>query len=182
MAFQFRFEERARKDISMAEAAGSDLLYEFDLISEELVELLEAGLPKGHCPSEDDAPEGWDSKQIVAHMAEWCEFWRRDVEEGLRRPRITVLGRSALDEDRSRRIEALSAMPTSELIDRMTLEIGKTAGLLASLEAKDFAATVTHLTDGQITIDDMVSKHLIAHLGEHLAQLKELEETPPTQS
>ena len=166
----------------MAEAAGSDVLYELDLISEELVELLEAGLPKGRCETEDDVLQGWDSKQIVAHMAEFCEFWRLDVEEGLRRPKVTILGRSALDEDRSRRIEALSAMPTSDLIDRMILEIGKTVGLLASLDPKDFEATVTHLTDGQITIGDMASRHLIAHLGEHLTQLKVLEQKPPSYS
>ena len=31
----------------MAEAAGSDLIFEFDLVSEELIELLEAGVIKG---------------------------------------------------------------------------------------------------------------------------------------
>ncbi len=163
----------------MAEASGSDLVYEFDLVSEDLVELLEAGLPKGISHREKSCPEGWDSKQIVAHMAEWCEFWRRDLEDGLRRPRTTVLGRSNLDIERSSRIDTLASLPTFDLIDRLTLEIGKTAGFLAALTPVDLATTVVHLTDGQITVSDMISKHLITHIGEHLAQLKELEQSPP---
>ena len=162
----------------MAEATGSDLLFEFDLISEELVELLEAGLPRGRSRTNGTHHEGWDSKQIVAHMAEWCEFWRNDLEDGLRRPGSRVLGRSPLGEERSRRIEMLSTLTTPDLIDRLTLEIGKTAGFLAALEPSDLNLTVTHLSDGQITVRDLISKHLIAHLGEHLAQFKELELLP----
>ena len=164
----------------MAESLGSDLVNEFDLVSEELVELLEAGLPKGISHRDKGSPEGWDSKQLVAHMAELCEFWRHDLEEGLRRPRSAILGRSNHDDERTQRINALASLPTFDLIDRLTLEIGKTAGFLSSLTPADIEITVTHLTDGQITVGDMISSHLIAHLGEHLAQLRDLEQLPPS--
>lgn len=163
----------------MAEAASSDLVFEFDLVSEELFELLDAGLPKGRSEPDERCPEGWDSKQIVAHIAELCEFWRNETEECLRRPRNTVIGRSNFDEERLRRVNTLSLLSTSELIDRVTLEVGKSAGLLSALEAQDLAASATHLTDGQITISELISKDLIAHISEHLAQLKELEELSP---
>ena len=166
----------------MAEAAGSDLIFEFDLVSEELIELLEAGLPKGVSHRDKTHPEAWDSKHIVAHMAEWCEFWRADLEEGLKRPGSRVIGRSNLDEERSRRINSLASLSTADLIDRLTLEIGKTAGLLAALDPADLDITLTHLTDGQITVRDLISKHLIAHLGEHLSELMKLEQLPPTES
>ena len=164
----------------MAETLGSDLVNEFDLVSEELVELLEAGLPKGISHRDKGSSEGWDSKQLVAHMAELCEFWRHDLEEGLRRPRSAILGRSNHDDERTQRINVLALLPTFDLIDRLTLEIGKTAGFLSALTPADIEITVTHLTDGQITVGDMISSHLIAHLGEHLAQLRDLEQLPPS--
>ncbi|NNN19831.1 MAG: hypothetical protein HKL84_08260 [Acidimicrobiaceae bacterium] len=164
----------------MIEASGSDPLYEFELISQELVELMDAGLPKGRSRNDGDTPEGWDSKEIVAHMAESCEFWRLNLEEGLRRPGTTIVGRPKLDEERSSRISKLSRISTTGLIDRLTLEIGKTAGLLAALEPNDLGTALMHLADGQITVSEMISKHLVAHLDEHLVQLRELEELPPT--
>lgn len=162
----------------MEEVVGSDLLIEFDVVVEDLLDVLDAGLPGGRSKGAGNGTLGWDSKQIVAHIIELCEFFREDLEEGIRRPRTIVLGRSAYDQGRNDRIEAFSGSSASELIERLTIEIGKSAGLLASLEDGDFAIEVTHLTDGQITIADLISKHLISHVTEHVAQLKELEELP----
>lgn len=164
---------------SMAKAESIDLVVEFDLVTEELLDLIEAGLPKGRTEPDEQCPEGWDSKQIVAHIAELCEFWHSDIESCLGRSKNRILGRSSLSEERFQRIGFLASLPTSELIDKATVEIGKCVALLASLEPKDLEMQVTHLTDGQIAVSELASRHLIAHLGEHLSQLRELEEMVP---
>lgn len=164
----------------MGEVVGSDLLVEFDVVAEDLLDILDAGLPSGRGKGSNNGTVGWDSKQIVAHIVELCEFFRADIEQGIRRPKSVVLGRSAHDEGRNSRIEALCALTASELIEQLTLEIGKCAGLLASLDDVDFSLQITHLTDGQITITELISKQLITHVTEHVDQLKELEEIPST--
>lgn len=161
----------------MEEVLGSDLQVEFDIVVEDLLDVLDAGLPSGRSKHSDNGTVGWDSKQIIAHIIELCEFFRTDVEQGMRRPKNVVLGRSTYDQERIDRIESLCTLSASELIERLTLEIGRCAGLLVALDDSDFSLQITHLTDGQITIADLVSKHLIAHVTEHLAQLKELEES-----
>lgn len=163
----------------MAEASGLDMQFEFDLVSEELIELLEAGLPQGICREESLCPEGWDSRQIVAHMAELCEFWRSDVQNGMRSPESVVVGRSNIDPERKRRIEDLANLPATDLIEHLTLEIGRAAGFIAALSQRDLDTTLVHLTDGRIAVTEMISKHLVARLCEYLAQLKELDQLPP---
>lgn len=164
---------------SMAKAESLDLVVEFDLVTEELLDLIEAGLPKGRTEPDEQCPQGWDSKQIVAHIAELCEFWHSDIESCLGRPKSKILGRSSLSQERLQRIDVLASLPTSELIDKATVEIGKCTALLASLEPKDLDMQVTHLTDGQIPVSELASRHLIAHLSEHLGQLRALEEMIP---
>lgn len=159
----------------MVDTAPADLVMEFDMVSEELLELLDAGLPKGKSPTDDENSEGWDSKQIVAHMAELCEYWRLSTEEGLRQGTRKVMGRSDSDEERLSRINSLSQLPTGKLIERLTMEVGKAAGLLAALEIAELDVSVLHLRDGHIKLSDLCARHLIAHMCEHLAQLKELE-------
>lgn len=168
------------KDISMAKTDAPDLVLEFDVVSEEVLELVDAGLPKGRSSGGEHSPEGWDSKHIIAHIAELCNFWRFDIERGLSKPRTAIVGRSALDSDRDRRVEELAVLPTAELIEQLSVEIGKTAGLLAALEPSDLDVMITHLCDGKMSVAELISKHLIAHLGEHLVQLKELEQNPPS--
>lgn len=160
----------------MTDVSSQDLLAEFDLVSEELLELLDAGLPKGRSARDDQCPEGWDSKQIVAHIVELIEFWRQNIDEGLKRRNSAVMGRSNFDSERINRIDSLSKLPTGELIERLTIEIGKAAGLLASLENRSLSVEIMHLTDGQITLSELCSRHLITHISEHLAQLGELEQ------
>ena len=114
----------------------------------------------------------WYPPELLAHLAEMVPYWMGQIDRILEGyPEPVPFGRVQTDEERIAAIGRDRAQPVGELFDRIAERTAAAAGRLGELSAEQIARRGTHPTRGEMTIEAVVERMLINHVGEHVEQL-----------
>jgi hypothetical protein len=119
------------------------------------------------------APEAsWGPPETLAHVAEMLPFWLGEIERILAGPGEPVpFGRVATDQLRLLVLERDRSLPPRELFDRIALGAERVERRLASLSAAEAGRRGLHPTRGELTVETIAERFIVAHLEEHADQL-----------
>ena len=119
------------------------------------------------------ASGGWTLMEDLAHVAEMLGYWSGEIGRFQRQPGASF-GRVASNPERIHYIES-HAHDSPEQIAAL-LDQGQAAALalLQRLQPADLEITGQHVKFGEQTVRHAIQEWLIAHLDEHVKQLKEI--------
>jgi hypothetical protein len=145
---------------------------------------VEAGSPWPPSPQFGVEPEAsWNPPELLAHLAEMLPYWLDQVERILEGyPEPVPFGRVQSDDARIGAIARDRALPPSELYDRIAVGVDAVVGRFATLAPDDAARRATHPTLGEMTLETVVARMLVAHLEDHATQLEGMLRRPFTPS
>ena len=166
----------------MPESRSAELA---DAVAAGLAELLavraslEHGAPWPLAARFDHADETvWGPPEILAHVAEMARYWTGEmarVLDGAGRGLEPVpFGRTADDDVRSAIIGRDRSLPVAELLGWIESDGGRLEGRLRALTDADLATRGRHPIRGEMTVRDLVQRFVVAHLHEHVEQLRPL--------
>jgi hypothetical protein len=117
----------------------------------------------------------WGPKEVLAHVAEMVPYWLGQIEALLAaRADGAPFGRVATDPERIHRIGRDRELPAGELFDRIDRAVVDAASLRSRLDSAAMARRGTHPRLGEMTIEGIVERFIVSHLGEHVRQLEEI--------
>jgi hypothetical protein len=128
-------------------------------------------LPEGILTDPDpDSGERWDRGQVLAHVAEMLPYWAQQAELVAAGQRAEF-GRVKSDPERIAAIERDRREDPERLLGRVDQGVAAVLALLDRLDARALARTGRHQTLGELTVEELVDRFLVAHLEEHADQL-----------
>src|SRR5258705_8088989 len=133
-----------------------------------------AGDPWALSPAYGSEPESdWGPKEVLAHTAEMVGFWQAEIDRILAGgPDPVPFGRVATDPVGIERIGRDRELTTSELFDRIAAGEDRLAAKLGSMSAADTERVGLHPRNGEMTVSAIVERFLVAHLEDHVNQLR----------
>jgi len=115
----------------------------------------------------------WGPPEVLAHVSEMLGFWRGELERILDAPDDPVpFGRVATDPIRIGLIARDRTLPPGILFERIAAGVDDWRHRLAALREEDAVRRGAHPTLGELTVDSMIERFVVAHLEEHVAQLE----------
>jgi hypothetical protein len=136
---------------------------------------LEAGEPWPLSAAYGTEPEAdWGPREILAHVSEMLQYWPVQLGTVLAGDPATAVpfGRTASDPSRLGRIAADRLQPVGVLLDGISTGLTTAGEFLDGLSAADLARRGMHSIRGETTVDGAAERFLVAHLGEHVVQLR----------
>lgn len=121
----------------------------------------------------DHAPEAeWGPREVLAHLGEMLPYWLGEAE------RIVDMttgpepfGRTATNDLRIAIIERDRTLPLRELLARVDSGVARWQRRLAELDDAEGERRGLHPTIGAMTVVDVATRFVVAHLEDHLDQL-----------
>ena len=114
----------------------------------------------------------WYPPELLAHVAEMVPYWMAQIERILEGyPEPVPFGRVQTDEERIAAIGRDRALPVGDLFDRIAEGTEAAGRRLGELSAEQIERRGTHPTRGEMTVEAVVERMLINHIGEHVEQL-----------
>ena len=117
----------------------------------------------------------WGPKEVLAHVGEMAPYWLSQVEVVLAgSPEPVPFGRVATDPERIDRIGRDRNLPAGELFERIDAGLAAVGVRLAEFEPAERARRGLHSRLGEMTVEGLVERFVVAHLEEHVRQLEEI--------
>ena len=137
-------------------------------------------LPTGLTDPDPGASERWEAGQVWAHLAEFPGYWHDQVRKvaaarASGRDEPLRFGRTRTDPGRIAGIERERRTDPTELLRRVTAEIGEVSATLTGLPDDAWDARGVHPARGEMTVSEIVDRFILGHLEEHADQLDGLE-------
>jgi hypothetical protein len=154
-----------------------DFSARLDAIGRRLEDAAADPEPAGLTDADPDTPEErWQAAQVWAHLAEIVPYWQAQSDLVIRTyAGVPVpFGRTKRDTGRIAAIESGRHRPVAELVDATSTAVGGLRTFLDGLEDADWRKVGRHETLGEMDVDAIVERFLVAHLEEHLDQLEGL--------
>ena len=147
-----------------------------DAAAERLTNLgnvLERGGPWPLAERFDHAPEAsWGPRETLAHMEEMLAFWLGEAERLLEAPDgKATFGRMATDDVRLAIIARDRTLPIRELLARVRNGMDRWRLRWAELDHDARQRRGTHVTLGEMTVEDIATRFVAGHVEDHLDQL-----------
>jgi hypothetical protein len=102
-------------------------------------------------------------------------YWLSQVEVVLAgSPEPVPFGRVATDPERIDRIGRDRNLPAGELFDRIDKGLAAVGVRIAEFEPAERARRGRHSRLGEMTVEGLVERFVVAHLEEHIRQLEEI--------
>jgi hypothetical protein len=141
---------------------------------EQLRPALEGGAPWPLATRFDHDPEAsWGPNEVLAHTAEMLPYWLGEVERILAGPPEPVpFGRIGTDPVRLALIERDRTLPVGVLLDRVEAAADQWIARLTELTPVQRAKVGLHPRLGEMTVESIVERQVVGHLGEHVRQLE----------
>jgi hypothetical protein len=117
----------------------------------------------------------WGPKEVLAHVAEMVPYWLAQIDSILVGPAAPApFGRVATDPERIGRIGRDRGLPAGELFRRIDEAVATVVARLDQLDSADRARLGIHPRLGEMTVEAIGERFIIAHLDEHVRQLEEI--------
>ena len=127
-----------------------------------------------HWGTEPEA--SWGPREVLAHMDEMLPYWVEQLEMVLAGDGAAPVpfGRVASDPSRLARIDAARQRTAGSLLDDIAAGLERSASFAERVSADDAERVGHHSTRGDITVRDSVERFLVAHLEDHVVQLRDI--------
>lgn len=167
----------------MNEQVGSPMMDEGDFqarlaeIERRLEQRAHAPVPGGRTEPDEGSTERWEALQVWGHMAEFVGYWQEQIEAviaGYDGEPVTF-GRTKQDPARIAAVEMGRQTPADELVRRTRESLAEARRYLSGLGTAEWNAVGRHPTVGDMDVEAMVERFIVAHLEEHLDQLDGLD-------
>jgi len=135
-------------------------------------------LPGGGLTQPDaDTQERWEAAQVWAHMAEFVAYWLDQAQGVVARfqDEPVDFGRVKTDPGRIAAIESGRHAPIGELAAATRAGLEANRRFLDRLAPEQLHARGRHQTLGEMDVEGLIDRFVVAHMEEHLAQLDGLQ-------
>ena len=156
---------------------GVDVFARLDAVEARLRAHAAAGAPDGLTDPDPDTPEErWEAGQVWAHVAEFVPYWHSEMRSVIAAFDGTPVpfGRTKTDPGRIAAIEVGRSEPIGDHMTRTADAIASLKRHLRELMPAEWNAIGLHLTRGEMDVETMVERFIVAHLEEHAEQLDRL--------
>lgn len=152
---------------------GTDFEARLDAVEQKLDLHAAAETPDGLTQPDPGGTERWEAAQVWAHMAEFVAYWHGEVESviGSFDGNPVPFGRTKEDPDRIAGIEMGRHAPIDELMGRVHESIEDLKSYLSSRTSGEWNAIGRHPRRGEMDVEAIVERFVVAHLEEHADQL-----------
>jgi uncharacterized damage-inducible protein DinB len=122
---------------------------------------------------EDTGEVAWSVQQILGHMAEMIPYWLNQCDRLIAAtgepPRF---GRALDSPERLAGVELGAAGGFDETLGRVEGEIQAAAQAIRQMTPAERAKAGDHLRYGEMSVEQVIERFIIAHAEEHLAQVQ----------
>ena len=156
---------------------GGDFQGRLDEIDRRLAERASQPAPPGLTEPDADSGERWEAVEVWGHMAEFVAYWQEQIESVIAAydGEPVPFGRTKQDPARLAAVEMGRSAPVAELMGRTQESLGGARRYLRGLGLAEWNAVGRHPTIGDMDVEAMVERFIVAHLEEHLDQLDGLD-------
>jgi hypothetical protein len=130
-------------------------------------------VPAGLTDPDDLNNERWEAGQVWAHLAEFPAYWLAQVQRVIAQPTHGAIpfGRVKTDAARIAAIEQERHTDPAALLAGVRAALAEVDDAMRSWDADTWRLRGAHPTLGEMTIETMVDRFIVAHLEEHADQL-----------
>ena len=152
---------------------GTDFVARLDAVEKRLDDHAAAVTPTGLTEPDPGGTERWEAGQVWAHMAEFVPYWQREVELviGSYNGDPVPFGRTKEDPGRISGIAMGRHEAIRQLKARVHDAIEDLKRYLAGRTSAEWNAVGTHSVRGELDVEAIVGRFVVAHLEEHADQL-----------
>jgi len=154
-----------------------DFAGRLDDIERRLAERASRPAPEGLTDPDAGSDERWEARQVWGHLAEFVGYWQEQIESVIAAydGEPVPFGRTKQDPARIAAVEMGRQTPVAELVGRAQESLAEARRYLAGLGSAEWNAVGRHPTVGDMDVEAMVERFIVAHLEEHLDALDGLE-------
>jgi hypothetical protein len=152
---------------------GTDFVARLDAVEERLDALAAEVTPNGLTEPDPGGTERWEAGQVWAHMAEFVPYWHGEVEAVIASydGDPVPFGRTKEDAGRISGIEVGRHEAVRQLKGRVHDGIEELKRFLAVRTSAEWNAVGQHALRGEMDVEAIVGRFVVAHLEEHADQL-----------
>lgn len=169
-------------DPSVDEPTQSSMLDGTDFVArleevEKRLDALAAATPTGLTEPDPGGTERWEAGQVWAHVAEFVPYWQGEVESviGSYDGDPVPFGRTKEDPARLAGIEMGRHEAVRQLKERVHEGIDELKRYLAARTSAEWNAVGQHPLRGEMDVEAIIGRFVVAHLEEHAEQLDRLQ-------
>jgi len=129
--------------------------------------------PEGLSEPDPGGTEQWEAGQVWAHMAEFVDYWHEQLKKviGEYAGDPVPFGRTKSDAGRIAAIEIGRHAPIPAMMGRVHDSIEQLKRYLGALSPAEWNAVGRHPTLGEMDVERIVQRFIVAHIEEHADQL-----------
>ena len=152
---------------------GSDVFARLDTVERRLATHAGGAIPTGLTEPDPGGDERWEAGQVWAHIAEFVPYWHSELESVIAAydGDPVPFGRIKTDPGRIAAIEMGRHDPLPESFERVREAIAGLRRYLDRLTSAEWNAVGRHQTRGDMDVEAIVERFVVAHLEEHAEQL-----------
>ena len=132
-----------------------------------------APVPAGLTEPDPGGDERWEAGQVWAHLAEFPTYWLAQVQRVVALPtnEPVPFGRVKTDATRIEAIERDRHTDPAALLERVRTSLAEVTEAIRALPDGAWRLRGAHPTLGEMTVQRIVERFIVAHLEEHADQL-----------
>jgi hypothetical protein len=156
---------------------GADVFARLEAVERRLAGHAALPTPDGLTEPDPDTPEErWEAGHVWAHIAEFVPYWLGEIRAviGGFDGNAVPFGRIKTDPGRIAAIEVGHNEPVGSQMARTSEAVAEVRRFLNGLTPAEWNAVGRHPTRGEMDVEAMVERFIVAHLEEHAEQLDRL--------
>jgi hypothetical protein len=123
--------------------------------------------------ADQETGERWTGEQVLAHIDELLVYWSDEARRVRQGPDGAVeFGRGKKDPGRLRAVELGRSRDVDSLLAGLSQNLSATGAWLGELAEEDLAVAGVHFRRGRMTVGEIVETYVVAHVEEHVEQLR----------
>jgi hypothetical protein len=160
-------------------AAVDELLERLANAERRLVEHASRPVPSGLTEPDPGGEERWEAGQVWAHLAEFPAYWLGQAQRVIALPtnEPVPFGRVKTDRLRVDAIERDRHTDPAALLERVRSSLAEVTDAARNLPPEAWTRRGMHPTVGEMTVQRLFERFIVAHLEEHADQLDGLAST-----
>jgi hypothetical protein len=160
-------------------AAIDELLERLANAERRLVEHASRPVPPGLTEPDPGGEERWEAGQVWAHLAEFPAYWLGQAQRVIALPtnEPVPFGRVKTDRLRVDAIERDRHTDPAALLERVRSSLAEVTDAARNLPPEAWTRRGMHPTLGEMTVERLFERFIVAHLEEHADQLDGLAST-----